>query len=80
MGDFPTLSSIHGDETLPAFELCLPWRIDASFIGTAPLLLVSCSSDRGIVRYLLYLIEQCIKPCILILPTSLVSVAPTSRD
>jgi hypothetical protein len=58
----------------------LPWRIDAPFIGTAPLLLLSCFSDRGVVRYMLYLIEQYIHPCILILPTALVSVAPTNPD
>jgi hypothetical protein len=80
MGDFPTLSSIQGNKTLPAFELSLPWRIDAPFIGMAPLLLMSCSSDRGVMRYMLYLIEQCINPHILILPTALVSVAPTSQD
>jgi hypothetical protein len=35
---------------------------------------------QGVVRYMLYLIEQCVYPCVLILPTSLVPVAPTSRD
>jgi hypothetical protein len=46
--------------------------------GTASTL--SYSSDRGVVRYILYLIEQYIHPCVLILPIALVSVAPTSRD
>jgi hypothetical protein len=34
----------------------------------------------GVVRYMLYLIEQCIHPCILILLTALVSVVSTNRD
>jgi hypothetical protein len=37
-------------------------------------------TDRGVVRYMFYLVEQCIHPCVIILPTALVSVAPTSRD
>ncbi|KAK1670522.1 hypothetical protein QYE76_058681 [Lolium multiflorum] len=34
---------------------------------------------QGVVRYMLNLIEQCVHPRVLILPTALVPVAPTSR-
>ncbi|KAK1653796.1 hypothetical protein QYE76_071601 [Lolium multiflorum] len=47
--------------------------------GTAPLLLCLVPST-GVVRYMLYLIEQCVHRRILILPTALVPVAATNRD